>query len=68
VPVVSVAVGMGGARNAGLFAVQILATSNESLEQGMRQFKQRVADKVKAKNLQFQELLKGGAATQPGTS
>src|ERR1044072_8024383 len=48
VPVVSVAVGMGGARNAGLFAVQILATANESLAQGMRQFKQRVGEKVVA--------------------
>jgi 5-(carboxyamino)imidazole ribonucleotide mutase len=66
VPVVSVAVGMGGARNAGLFAVQILATANESLMQGMRQFKQRVADKVAAKNQQFQQELKAGAA--PGAA
>src|SRR5262245_986916 len=63
VPVVSVAVGMGGARNAGLFAVQILATANESLAQGMRQFKQRVADKVATRNLRFQEELKAGPAS-----
>ena len=63
VPVVSVAVGMGGSRNAGLFAVQILATGNESLAQGMRQFKERVAEKVIAKNQQFQEELKPGAAS-----
>src|SRR5262245_40492001 len=63
VPVVSVAVGMGGPRNAGLFAVQILATANESLAQGMRQFKQRVADKVATRNLRFQEELKAGPAS-----
>jgi 5-(carboxyamino)imidazole ribonucleotide mutase len=62
VPVVSVAVGLGGPRNAGLFAVQILATGNESLRDGLRQFKQRVADKVAAKNQQFQQELKAGAA------
>ena len=31
VPVATMAVGMGGPRNSGLFAVQILATSDESL-------------------------------------
>src|SRR5262245_52664996 len=63
VPVASVAVGMGGARNAGLFAVQILATANDSLAQGMRQFKQRVAEKVMVKNQRFQEELKPGGAS-----
>jgi phosphoribosylcarboxyaminoimidazole (NCAIR) mutase len=67
VPVVSVAVGMGGPRNAGLFAVQILATGNESLREGLRQFKQRVADKVVAKNQQFQRDFKPGAASGPPT-
>jgi 5-(carboxyamino)imidazole ribonucleotide mutase len=67
VPVVSVAVGMGGARNAGLFAVQILGTANESLQEGLRQFKQRVADKVLAKNQLFQEELKAGAASAAGS-
>jgi 5-(carboxyamino)imidazole ribonucleotide mutase len=62
VPVVSVAVGLGGPRNAGLFAVQILATANQSLMQGLQQFKQRVADKVAAKNQQLQKELKPGAA------
>jgi phosphoribosylaminoimidazole carboxylase PurE protein len=66
VPVVSVAVGMGGARNAGLFAVQVLAVANESLAQGLRHFKQRVADKVAAKNEQFQQELQAGAASIAG--
>ena len=41
VPVVSVAVGMGGARNAGLFAVQILATSDEALADKILRFQTR---------------------------
>jgi 5-(carboxyamino)imidazole ribonucleotide mutase len=55
VPVVSVAVGLGGPRNAGLFAVQILATSNASLHQGLLQFKRRVAEKVAQKNQALQK-------------
>ncbi|MBJ42647.1 MAG: 5-(carboxyamino)imidazole ribonucleotide mutase [Planctomycetaceae bacterium] len=55
VPVVSVAVGMGGPRNAGLFAVQILATSDEDLRQKYSQFKQSLVDKIGAKNEQLQK-------------
>jgi len=52
---VSVAVGMGGPRNAGLFAVQILATSDEDLRQKYSQFKQSLVDKIGAKNEQLQK-------------
>lgn len=58
VPVACVGVGSGGARNAGLLAVQILATSNEKLAAKLIDFKQRMADGVAAKDAKFQESLK----------
>jgi phosphoribosylaminoimidazole carboxylase PurE protein len=58
VPVVSVAVGMGGPRNAGLFAVQILATSDANLAERLAEFKRRLADKIAAKDAQLQELIR----------
>ena len=48
VPVATVAI--GGARNAGLLAVQILATSNEKLRDAFLQFKTRMAAESRAKN------------------
>jgi 5-(carboxyamino)imidazole ribonucleotide mutase len=57
VPVVSVAVGMGGPRNAGLFAVQILATADAGLREGFAAFKKKAAEKVVQKNAAFQETL-----------
>lgn len=48
VPVATVAI--GGARNAGLLAIQILATGDEKLHKAFVQFKTRMADEVRAKN------------------
>ena len=59
VPVASVAVGMGGARNAGLLAVQILATADDALRAKYVQFKKQLADKIAAKDKAFQEKLGG---------
>jgi 5-(carboxyamino)imidazole ribonucleotide mutase len=59
VPVASVAVGMGGPRNAGLFAVQILATADKSLQTRLASFKQSLVDKMAAKDAKLQEQLKG---------
>jgi 5-(carboxyamino)imidazole ribonucleotide mutase len=59
VPVASMAVGMGGPRNAGLFAVQILATADEQLRGRLVEFKQKLAEKVTAKNRKLQESLRG---------
>src|SRR5579875_2102130 len=42
-------VGIGAARNAGLLAVQILATSDPALRDRFRQFKARLAAEVEAK-------------------
>ena len=54
VPVVSVAVGMGGPRNAGLFAVQILATSNDDLRQKFEDFKLGLTSKIAEKDAKLQ--------------
>ena len=57
VPVASVAVGMGGPRNAGLFAVQILATSDPALQEKFVAFKGKLVEKITAKNQQLQATL-----------
>lgn len=48
VPVATVAI--GGARNAGLLAVQILAVKNPALQQKYLEFKERLAEESRAKN------------------
>jgi 5-(carboxyamino)imidazole ribonucleotide mutase len=58
VPVATMAVGMGGPRNAGLFAVQILATSDETLAAKFADFKERLEQKIAAKDARFQESMR----------
>lgn len=53
VPVATVSI--GGARNAGLLAVRILAASDPALTQRMAQFQADLADSVRAKNAALQE-------------
>ncbi len=48
VPVATVAI--GGARNAGLLAVQILAVGNPALQKKYLEFKDRLAEESRAKN------------------
>jgi len=62
VPVVSVAVGMGGPRNAGLFAVQILALSDSGLQEKFVRFKQQITEKVARKDEALQQSLSGGSS------
>jgi 5-(carboxyamino)imidazole ribonucleotide mutase len=57
VPVASVAVGMGGPRNAGLFAVQILATADEELRAKLGEFKNRLVGKIAAKDQALQNSI-----------
>lgn len=57
VPVATMAVGMGGPRNAGLFAVQILATHDETLAAKLVQFKQTLQQKITDKNARLQETI-----------
>lgn len=57
VPVATMAVGMGGPRNAGLFAVQILALADDDLKQKLAQFKQNLVGKIDQKNEKLQATL-----------
>jgi phosphoribosylamine--glycine ligase len=49
IPVATMAIGKSGARNAGIFAVQILATSDPQLSEKLRDFKQNMATQVEQK-------------------
>jgi phosphoribosylaminoimidazole carboxylase PurE protein len=57
VPVATVGVGMGGPRNAGLLAVQILALADEGLAEKLIQFKQLLGEKIAGKNQALQATL-----------
>ncbi len=58
IPVATMAIGKGGARNAALFAVQILATSNADLAARFAAFKARMAaDVVTKKNKRLEDYL-----------
>ncbi len=61
VPVATVAVGMGGARNAGLLAVQILAVADEELAERFAQFKHGLEAKIAAKDARLQESIRNHA-------
>ena len=50
VPVATMAVGMGGPRNAGIFAAQVLATADEDLRQRLVDFKSQLNEKIAAKD------------------
>ncbi len=58
VPVATMAVGMGGPRNAGIFAVQIMALADADLKQKLKDFKVNLVDKITAKNSALQDSLK----------
>jgi phosphoribosylamine--glycine ligase len=49
IPVATMAIGKSGARNAGIFAVQILATSDPQLLEKLHHFKQDMARQVEQK-------------------
>ncbi len=57
VPVATMAVGMGGPRNSGLFAVQIMATADPELREKLEQFKKDLVGKIAAKDAKLQESL-----------
>jgi len=58
VPVATVGVGMGGPRNAGLLAVQILALSDAKLREKVVSFKEGLTDQVSAKNAALQDMIR----------
>jgi 5-(carboxyamino)imidazole ribonucleotide mutase len=59
VPVATVGAGMGGPRNAGLLAVQILALGDPALQTKLAAFKQKLVEKIVAKDAAFQSTLRG---------
>jgi phosphoribosylaminoimidazole carboxylase PurE protein len=54
VPVASMAIGAAGAKNAAVFAVQILALTDEKLREKLAKFRQNQAKKVVAKDSALQ--------------
>jgi len=65
IPVATVAV--GGARNAGLLAVRILAASDEPLRERMVAFQRQLRDTAKAKGAALRARLAGGDELPSGT-
>ncbi len=59
VPVATMAIGKGGAANAGIFAAQIIARKDPELAARLVRFKEELAAGVEAKDRNLQEKLKG---------
>ena len=55
IPVATVAI--NGAKNAGILAVQILATKYPELKQGLKDFKEKMAQEVEAKSQRVQQAI-----------
>lgn len=64
VPVATVGTGSGGARNAGILAVQMMALADEKLAKKLEDFKTKLAEKIAAKDAAFQAKL-GRADANP---
>jgi 5-(carboxyamino)imidazole ribonucleotide mutase len=62
VPVAAVGAGMGGPRNAGLLAVQILALMDPELAAKVAAFKQKLVEKVAIRDAALQSALRGEKA------
>lgn len=60
IPVATVGVGSGGARNAGLLAVQILALSDPSLRKKLEDFRARLPQKIAEKNAALNAKIREG--------
>lgn len=57
IPVATMAIGKAGARNAGIFAAQVLATEDSSLQQRLADYKKEMALGVEAKARALQERI-----------
>jgi 5-(carboxyamino)imidazole ribonucleotide mutase len=57
IPVATMAIGKAGARNAGIFAAQILAGENAELAERLAAFKADMAENVAAKSQSVQDRL-----------
>ena len=58
IPVATMAIGKGGARNAALFAVQILATADSALVKKLADYRLTMEQQVIAKDAEIQKSLK----------
>lgn len=63
VPVATVGAGLGGPRNAGLLAVQILALGNAELRQKLHDFKAGLGEKIERKNQKLKREILGDPST-----
>ena len=57
IPVATMAIGKAGARNAGLFAVQILSTAIPDLRNRLVEYRAKMADEVAEKDAELQKRL-----------
>jgi 5-(carboxyamino)imidazole ribonucleotide mutase len=57
IPVATMAIGKAGAKNAGLFAVQILSTAAPQLVEKLQQYRRQMAAEVAQKDAELQERL-----------
>ncbi|MDR2761794.1 MAG: 5-(carboxyamino)imidazole ribonucleotide mutase [Planctomycetaceae bacterium] len=55
IPVATVGIGSGGARNAGLLAIQILALNDENLKQKLLLFRKNLVQKIDDKNTKLKK-------------
>jgi 5-(carboxyamino)imidazole ribonucleotide mutase len=55
IPVATMAIGRAGAKNAAIFAVQILALGNESLTAALKAYREKMADDVAARDQALQD-------------
>lgn len=62
IPVATVGLGPGGARNAGLLAVEILALSDGGLQEKLSEFRRQLAERVLAKDRALQTAREKEAA------
>src|SRR5207249_11079411 len=60
IPVAAMAMGAGGARNAGLFAVQILALADAALAAKLQEYRAKQVEQVRQKDKKIQTELENG--------
>lgn len=58
IPVATMAIGAAGSRNAGIYAVQILAAADPGLTDRLKTFKRQMADGVLKKSARLQEKMR----------
>lgn len=56
IPVASMAIGKSGARNAGLFAIQVLALADEGLAEALRGYRREMEQELESKDADLQAV------------